>query len=153
MGKLGVVDLGPGFEGRVGPYYPHMLSEDTIVWSDWLRVNPGRLDRVWYDVHVGVPVRVPNDLPPEILAVSRGVTRKRIDVVASAGKEFWVIEVKPCCNFTALGQIQVYRRLFLAEYDVGLPVVGVCVCANVDVDVADDFEMAGIRVEAIGFRS
>jgi len=124
-----------------------MLSEDSIVWTRWLRRNVGVLKHVWYDVHVGAPVRVPTDLPPEMLAVSRAVTRKRIDAVGYTGTDYWVIEVKPFGGFTALGQIVAYRRLFDAEYPPPRPPIGVLVCEMLDPDMIDDYERASIRVE------
>jgi hypothetical protein len=147
MAKLTLADLGPGFEAKVGRYYPHMLSEDVAVWTRWLSGNPGRLQGCWYDVHVGVAVDVPNDVPEEMKRVSLAVTRKRIDVVCLSGQELWVVEVKPFAGFTALGQVVGYRRLFVAEYSVELPVVGVCVCMGVDEDLVDDFQAAGVRLE------
>lgn len=144
-------DLGPGFPPTVLAAYPHMLEEDRVVWTRWLRMRGSRIDRVWYDVHVGLPVEVPNDLPPEIRAVSLAVTRKRIDCVARSGLEWWVIEVKPFGNFTALGQVIGYRRLFQEEYEVAGTVVGVVVCGKVDPDLVDDFADRGVRIEEVGY--
>jgi hypothetical protein len=143
--------LGSGFAGLVRPSYPHMLVEDRGVWSRWLEVHGAVVGRCWYDVHVGEAVPVPVGLGPEIEAVSLGVTRKRIDVVALVGGVYWVVEVKPYGSQTALGQVLNYSRLFTLEFGPEKMVQPVVVCCAVDPDLAADFGRFGVRVEEVGY--
>lgn len=138
--------LGEGQVAEVMPTYPHMLWQDRGVWTRFLETEGHRIKRVWYDVHVGEAVDTGPDGDELVRRVSRGVTRKRIDVVARVGGGYWVIEVKPFGGMVALGQVLVYTRLFVAEYVVDGSVVPVVVCDRVDPDVMGDFEAAGVGV-------
>lgn len=143
--------LGPPHIPAIATSYPHLLSEDTIVWTRWLTHNIHRISGVWYDVHVGQAV----SLPPETLAAIQidalTISRKRIDVVARAGPEIWVIELKPYANYTSLGQALAYSRLFAQEYNAGGPVVPLVICCEVDPDLIDDYQRLGVRYEEVGY--
>lgn len=135
-----------GQKPMVMTHYPHMLHEDVAVWSKFLTKMQTAIKAVWYDVHVGEPVPVPPGASEIQKKVAAGVTRKRIDVVCSINSEFWVIEVKPHANMTALGQAFSYTRLFTMEYDTYRPVRGVVVCDSFDADMAVPFEELGVMV-------
>ncbi len=95
--------LGPGKDAIVMPAYPHMLGEDTSVWTTFLESGDFLLEKVWYDVHVGHGVLPAVGSDSLVERVSQGVTRKRIDVVAIVDRVFWVIEVKPLAMHFAIG--------------------------------------------------
>jgi len=128
------------------PTYPHMLSEDTEVWSKYLSAPIVPIKEVWYDVRVGKPVQLPAEASPMELRIAAGLTRKRIDVVAAVGGGFWVIEVKPVASMLALGQILSYRTLFVQEYAVDGEVWPVVVCDSIDEDLVDEFGMLGVAL-------
>lgn len=139
-------DLGPGREPLLRPHYPHMLAEDNEVWSKFLEQNFERLTEVWYDVRVGQPVDLDGDASDMEKKIAAGLTRKRIDVVAVSGGNYWVIEVKPYASMLALGQVISYARLFALQYEVRGRVIPVIVCDSVDVDLTDEFAEMGILV-------
>ena len=128
-------ELGPSQKPLVSFRYPHMMPEDAAVWSRFLMREDHGIEAVWYDVHVGAAVDVPEGSPAWLLSVAAGVTRKRIDVVARRGGLYLIIEVKPYANQLALGQVIVYRQLFPVEFPLAGPVMGCIVCDQVDVDV------------------
>ena len=138
--------LGEGQRASIMPQYPHMMTADRDVWTRFLETEGHRLLRVWYDVHVGEAVSVVSGSDELIRRVARGITRKRIDVVARVGGGYWVIEVKPFGGMVALGQVLTYSRLFAGEYSVDGPIVPVVVCDRVDPDVMGDFEAASVGV-------
>ncbi len=140
--------LGPGKKPIVQPAYPHMLGEDTGVWTRLLEAGDINIAEVWYDVHVGQGV-IP-DLGSDSLVerVAQGVTRKRIDVVAIVDHVFWVIEVKPIAMHFAIGQVLVYTGLFIDEYKPGIKVWPVIVCDEVDVDVVKESARLGVVLVA-----
>ena len=138
--------LGDGQKPMVMPHYPHMLQGDTEVWTKFLESGVVEIRRVWYDVRVGLSVLrmvEPSTIESRIAA---GLTRKRIDVIASVGNDFWVIEVKPRANMHAVGQVLVYTRLFGQEYVSTGQIISVIVCANSDEDLEDEFDDFGIVV-------
>jgi len=123
-----------------------MMWQDTGVWTRFLEGEHPWINRVWYDVHVGKGVNVGPDSDELDRRIARGLTRKRIDVVAEVGGGYWVVEVKPFGGMVALGQVMTYSRLFVQEYRVDAAVVPVVVCDVVDRDVMGDFEAVGVGV-------
>lgn len=138
--------LGIGQKPMVMQQYPHMLAEDTAVWTKFLGKMEQVISRVWYDVHVGEPVPLAAEASTIEKKVAAGVSRKRIDVVCEVGTEFWVVEVKPLANMTALGQAFSYNRLFAMEYDTYRPTKAVVVCDTFDNDMTVPFEEIGVLV-------
>lgn len=138
--------LGEGREPLLRPHYPHMLAEDNAVWSKFLEQNFELLTEVWYDVRVGKPVEVADGATDMEKRIALGLTRKRIDVVAISGGNFWVIEVKPYASMLALGQVISYARMFALQFEIKQRVIPVIVCDSLDQDLADEFEEMGILV-------
>jgi len=143
--------LGPPQMPRIQPAYPHLLADDTVIWTRWLEHNIHRISGVWYDVHVGEPLAVPVGLHPSVQVDALAVTRKRIDVVARAAGEIWVIEVKAWGGYVPLGQALVYSRLFATEHHTGWPVVPTVICAEIDPDLVDDYARFGVHWEEVGY--
>jgi hypothetical protein len=130
----------------VRPHYPHMMVEDTIVWTKFLESKFVEIKEVWYDVRVGMPVLVGDGSDDTLNRIAAGLTRKRIDVVASVGGGLWVIEVKPYANMYAVGQVITYVRLFKQEYTSPGRVVPVIICDDYDEDLVDEFDELGVMV-------
>jgi len=141
-----LVDLGPGQKPVVMPRYPHMMPEDTDVWTKFLRSNFIDIKRVWYDVRVGLSVLRGVGIDSGLTRIANGITRKRIDVVAAVGGGLWVVEVKPWANMYALGQVLTYLRLFRKEYISPGEVIPVIVCDGTDDDILEEIEEFGVLV-------
>ncbi len=142
--------LGLGQKPIVMPSYPHMMAEDTAVWSRYLADPIAPIKEVWYDVHVGRGMSLPVGAPDIDKRIAAGISRKRIDAVASVGGGYWVVEVKPFGSMLALGQALSYTRLFIEEYRPDGEVWPVVVCYSVDPDLIDEFEAAGVAVIEVG---
>lgn len=138
--------LGLGQKPVVMPAFPHMMREDTDVWTKFIASGFGDIKRVWYDVHVGKPVEVEGDSDSVLGRISRGLTRKRIDCVAAVAGGVWVIEVKPMASMYSIGQVLTYARLFRREYISPGRVIPVIVCDSYDEDLLDAFDELGVLV-------
>jgi hypothetical protein len=123
-----------------------MLSEDTEVWTRYLKDPISPISEVWYDIHVGGGIKVDNNADEITHKIANGVGRKRIDVVARVGGGYWVIELKPYGSMQAVGQIISYVRLFTKEYEVNGEIWPVIICNDFDTDLVDEFEEFGIIV-------
>jgi hypothetical protein len=93
-----------------------------------------------------MPVLVGDGSDDTLNRIAAGLTRKRIDVVASVGGGLWVIEVKPYANMYAVGQVITYVRLFKQEYTSPGRVVPVIICDDYDEDLVDEFDELGVMV-------
>lgn len=129
--------------------YKHLMPEDARTWTRFLQAGPRGMTEVWYDIHVGTAVVVPDGMAKFMERVAEAVTRKRIDVVARVRSGFWVIEVKPVCGQEAIGQALVYRDLFAREYAGVSEVVPVVVCELAEVDVIDTADELGVLIFTI----
>lgn len=138
--------LGPGQKPIVMPHYPHMLAEDTEVWTKFLESTKLEITEVWYDVRVGQAVFLPAGASDMEKRIAAGLTRKRIDAVVSVDEGLWVVEVKPYANMYALGQVLTYVRLFIQEYEPKTAVLPVIVCDEQDADLWDEFDELGVLV-------
>ena len=141
-----MVDLGPGRKPIIMPHYPHFLTEDTAVWTKFLKTDSFRVKEVWYDVRVGQSMFLPVGASDVERRIADGISRKRIDVVCKVGGGFWVVEIKPFANMVALGQALSYSRLFAAEYIVDGDIIPVIICDTYDEDLVDEFDELGVIV-------
>jgi hypothetical protein len=141
-----VLDEKDSYAPEVRHKYPHMLINDSPVWTRHLQAGPHGYIRVWYDVHVGTPMAVPEGAPGYLLAVAKGVSTKRIDVVAELRDNYLAIEVKPYCNAEAIGQALTYADLLEKERALSKQVVPAIVCDHVDVDLTPYAKKIGVMV-------
>ena len=134
--------LGPGSVPVIRKSYPHMLKEDTAVWTRFLQNQPNAFEFVWYDVHVGKSIDMSRRSPEWLQTMADHISRKRIDVIASKGVNIFIIEIKPVLDMTALGQALCYTKFFKEEFIVDGPVFPLIICDVDGPDVpnaADDF--------------
>lgn len=141
-----MASLGKGQTAIVNAHYPHMMREDTAVWSKFLASEFIKIDAVWYDVRVGSSVLTGVEATDIERKIADGLTRKRIDVVARVSGGIWVIEVKPRANMYAVGQVITYQRLFIQEYAISGQAIPVIVCDEYDEDLVDEFDEFGVLV-------
>ncbi len=138
--------LGPGRSPKVQRRYEHMMREDFATWTEFLKSDSMPLLEVWYDVHVGEPMAVPDGSPEYMRAHAAAVSRKRIDVVGRTEKELWIIEVKPCANMQAIGQVLIYDDLFCREFELKLPTRTVIVASASDMDIIEGAAKYGVKI-------
>lgn len=124
-----------------------MLFEDVEVWRRYLNRCGHLITSVWYDIHVGTPVKIPEGSPAFLKEVALGVTRKRIDVILLLDNCYYVVEIKPECSMIALGQALVYEQLFKQEHPECSPVKAMIICDRLDPDVPRIAELMTILVE------
>jgi len=127
-----------------------MMPEDSIIWTRFLKNADVLIDEVWYDVHVGHAVEVESGQPEWLKRMADYVTRKRIDVVARRGNDYWIIEAKPKAGVVALGQALYYSQAFRAEYKPVGNVIPTVVTDVTDQDVLSVFNLYGVVVLEVG---
>lgn len=147
-----MAELGPSQKPIVMPSYPHLLAEDTAVWTRYLKSPIVPIKEVWYDIHVGKPTKTaggPGTLEARIAA---GISRKRIDAVCRVAGGYWVVEIKPFGSMLAVGQVVSYARLFVQEYRLDGEVWAVIVCDQADEDVILLCEDLGVIIISNEYR-
>jgi len=130
--------------------YPHMMPEDTAIWRRFVKNGLYLPDKVWYDVHVGMPIDVSGEKEPWVQQYIDKATKKRIDVVGRTGQNWIIIEVKPRAGIVALGQAIFYTWAFLREVEILGEIQGAVVTDSADPDLVPLFDELGIVVFEVG---
>lgn len=83
--------------------------------SDLIRLTPGMMLAVCYDVDVGPPGCECADDDPQLQLLAQEVSRCRIDALAWDGETLWILELKPYALPGAVGQVLTYRCLLSSD--------------------------------------
>lgn len=139
-----------GMKPRPAVKYRHMMPEDVIVWTKFLKNDDVVFDEVWYDLRVGLGIEVDTAQPEWLKRMADYTHRKRIDVVARRGEDYWIIEAKPFAGVVAFGQALYYAEAFKAEYRPPAAVIPCVVTDICDKDVLPVFDSYGVVVFEVG---
>ena len=125
----------PGkFNFEVRYKYPHLIGEDTEVWSRFILKFPDRFDTVDYDVKVGKGADT-DPIPEEHYKKQWAtLTKKRIDVIGYKNDVPCIVEVKKRASLFTLGQVLGYRFLYLREHPELRSIRTLIVCSSIDPD-------------------
>lgn len=101
---------------------PAMPSQDLAIWLRFRDQAAGLFERIYFNVRVGEPVPVAEDLPPEIKALAVALSRRRVDVVGENLSGWSLFELKYNAGTEALGQILMYKALWQSDPPNARPV-------------------------------
>lgn len=101
---------------------PGMPSGDFEVWLRWRAHAASLFESLYFNVRVGDPIPVDESLPSEIKSMAVALSRRRIDVVGVKASGWSLIELKWDAGAEALGQILMYKALWLSHPPDRLPV-------------------------------
>ena len=94
---------------------PGMPSGDYLIWLRWREQAASLYDQIYFNVRVGEPVPVAEDLPPELKDMAVALSRRRIDVVGEKASNWSLVELKQDAGAEALGQVLLYKALWLSD--------------------------------------
>lgn len=114
---------------------PHMLKEDVPVWYRFLDTVAGDVVHLYYDVLLGGPYLSPEQEKDSIWRSWRANTSKRMDALIETAAEVWIIEVARVPGLRAVGQLQVYRSLWLEDPKIIKPEKVLLVFEEIDQDL------------------
>lgn len=127
-------------------WYPHLMPEDVAVWERFIAANPDRFDSCQYDVPVGsVPDFVKND-PSADMASMEKLYKLKIDVVGSRREALTIVELKPACTMSTLGQVKGYKHLYERDYSPPEEVGAMVICGAAKPDVLEYAKAEGVEV-------
>lgn len=128
---------------------PHMLDQDIPVWYRFLDRYGPKFVNLYYDSFVGGPWYSQEKLSDPLFFMWRALNAKRIDAVGETQDEAWLIEVSTAPGLRAVGQLQVYSKLWHEDPKIDKPVVLVLVCTEVDPDLLSAAASFGIQTYVI----
>ena len=99
-------------------WYPHMKPADVHLWEKFIQAYPGMFDRCDYDYPVGKGPEWMDTENNDFHANQEILYKKKIDVLAFQDKDevTWIIEIKPFAGSSALGQLKMYKILYLQQH-------------------------------------
>lgn len=127
-------------------FYPERTDKSSAVIRDWLLEHGTEYDRFSFSVHIGTPVTPDPSHLPGVQRSSVFSSLKRIDVLAWQGPQVTIVEVKEDVTAAALGQIQMYRDLFLQENPDALEPRLLVIGRFSDKDTIDALNRYGVTV-------
>jgi len=134
-----------GWRGNPG----HMLSPDIPVWYRFLEKYGRYFVAVYYDCLLGGPFLSPKEEKDPIKRMWRYNTSKRADAIAETKSEVWIIEVADYPGLRAVGQLMVYKTLWLEDPKIVKPTMMVLVVERIDKDLGAACARAGIQIYVI----
>ena len=124
---------------------PHMLDKDIPLWYAFLDKWGWNFIKLYYDSFVGGPWFSAEKLKDPLFYAWRALNAKRIDAIGETEKTVWIIEVSYDPGLRAIGQLQVYSKLWTEDPKIDKPVELVLVCAVVDPDLLSVAASLNIR--------
>lgn len=125
---------------------PHMLKTDVPVWYRFLEKWGTPFTALYYDVLLGGPFLTVEQEKDPYWRMWRANTAKRADAIAELPNAVWIIEVAKRPGLRAVGQLQVYRSLWIEDPKIRKPESVLLVCEEVDTDLLASAAMYGILI-------
>ena len=144
----------PTFLGRPYSIYwrgnpPHMLQEDVPVWYDFLEKYGYMFQKLYYDCLLGGPEYTEKQLKDPMIRMWRQNLSKRADAIAELETEVWIIEVADYPGLTSVGQLNVYRTLWMEDPKIMKPEKPILVCRFIDTDLAKGLALYGCQIYVV----
>jgi len=128
---------------------PHMLRTDVPVWYRFLDQNFSLFTSLYYDCLLGAPALTPQEEKDSLKRMWRFNVSKRADVIADSDNYVYIIEVADDPGLRALGQLQVYRSLWLEDPVIDKMERLLLVCETIDPHLTLAAKAHGIEIHVV----
>lgn len=125
---------------------PHMLESDIPVWYRFLEKWGSPFLNLYYDCLLGGPFLSPEEKKDSLKWMWRVNLAKRADAICELLDEVWIVEVAADPGLRFLGQLQVYRALWLRDPPIAKLERLVLVSETMDPDIMDASGMYSISI-------
>jgi len=126
-----------------------MLRPDVPVWYRFLDANSSIFRQIYYDCLLGAPDLTPEEEQDPLKRGWRFNVSKRADVVATTDNRVLIIEVADSPGLRALGQLQVYRVLWLQDPVIDKMESLLLICEEIDPHLRIAAQAHGIEVHVV----
>jgi len=124
---------------------PQMLQSDVPVWYRFLEKWGLLFQKLYYDVTLGGPILTEQQKADTYWRMFAKNISKRADAIAELENAVWIIEVAKTPGLRAVGQLLVYRALWIEDPKITKPEEMVLVVQDLDTDLLASAAMYGIR--------
>lgn len=132
---------------RIATQLPGLVPIETAIARAWLEEHHLEFESVEFNVRLGQGVILPAGSPEFMRAFARASTTKRADMILHQGRDVTIVEVKVRIGGSALGQLALYKKLYIAEHPEVQRVHLVTAGITTEPDVEDFYHEHGITVE------
>jgi hypothetical protein len=132
---------------RVAAQLPGLVPAETAVARAWLEEHHLEFESVEFNTRLGIGAILPPGSPDFMRKFARSSTTKRADMILHRGRDVTIVEVKVRIGGSALGQLGLYKKLYIAEHPEVQRVHLVAAGVTIEPDVEDYYHEHGITVE------
>lgn len=130
--------------GTKNRLYPHLMPDDIQVWERFLDHFGDLYTHFDYDVRVGRGRAAPDTEPDGIQKMALDLSQRRIDAVGHTPTRSTIIELTTAIGMTAIGQIQIYPRLYREHFNITTGIDSLLVGAYLQDDIEGPLVQLGI---------
>lgn len=109
--------------------FPHLLPEETKIWSRFLNLYKQNYLSFAYDVHVGEGHPTGEETQEKYIDMWGSLTPKRIDVVGFYEAGITIFEIRPNADMSMLGKLLGYKTLYLESF-VNVPKITLAIVTD-----------------------
>ncbi len=127
--------------------FPGMTWVESRIAQAWIRAHGAAFDSIDFNYRLGEGVDATDILDPSTRGLVKLLTQKRADLIAQNAERVVIVEVKERCSSSVIGQLEVYRDLWLRRPDERRDVRLVAIARYCVPDVAPTFARHNIEIE------
>ena len=121
--------------GTKNRLYPHLMPDDIVVWERFLDHFGDLYAHFDYDVRVGRGRPAPDTETAGIQKMATDLSQRRIDAVGHSLGHSTIIEITTGIGMTAIGQIQIYPRLYRNTFNITTGIRSLLVGSHLQDDI------------------
>jgi len=122
---------------------------DVPVWYRFLESNSDLFQELYYDCLLGAPPLGEGEEDDPMKKMWQFNVSKRADVIAISDNYVYIIEVADDPGLRALGQLQVYRILWLEDPVIDKMERLLLVCETIDPHLSTSAKAHGIEIHVV----
>jgi hypothetical protein len=126
---------------------PALTPLESAVARAWLIKHQAEFDHVEFNVRLGDGIQLPPGAPEFMQRYARASTTKRADMILFKDTTATIVEVKIRIGASALGQLQTYRVLLMAQRPYLTAVNMIAAGQTIEPDINSILTGQGIGVE------
>jgi hypothetical protein len=126
---------------------PALTPMESAVGRAWLEEHWHEYDSVEFNVRLGLGLTVPAGAPEYLARFAKASTTNRADMILHLNRDVTIVEVKNRIGGAALGQLTLYKKLYITEHPEVAQVHLVAAGQSIQFDVAELYAEHNITVE------
>lgn len=126
--------------------FPHLLPEESEIWSRFVATLGGNYECFSYDVRVGKGAPFGKEKDEKYHKMWSDLTQKRIDAIGFSAAGITIFEIRPRADLPILGKLLGYKELLIRSFHPTEKIFLAVVSDRVDDDDATVFSANGIQI-------